>query len=163
MISKSVFNFVVKPSCYDIYSPSNTLTISTFVLEFHVPFLLGSDGFTFINLKLSCYDHFIFLFSSYFIWNLTHPVFPFLAYSSVSDIYLSPSLFLDSVSSYSQLFQLHLTHCVYLDCINVDACIFVAYYYSSAFLIEHVTMFLFEARCREWPNTLWMHQLWVNC
>ena len=33
-----------------------------FCLEFHDPFLLRSDGFTLINLKLSCCDHFIFPF-----------------------------------------------------------------------------------------------------
>ena len=51
-----------------------------FCLEFHDPFLLCSDGFTLIYLKLSCYDHFIFSFS------------PFVAYLSVSDTYLSDSL-----------------------------------------------------------------------
>ncbi len=63
-----------------------------FCLEFHDPSLLCSDGFTLINLKLSCCDHFIFSFSSYYYMKLYSSFFPFVAYWSVSDIYLSVSL-----------------------------------------------------------------------
>ena len=72
-------------------------------LEFHDPFLLCSDGFTLINLKLSCCDHFIFYFSSYYYMKPYSSFFPFVAYLSVLDIYLSDSLPLcDSASSYSK-------------------------------------------------------------
>ncbi len=43
-----------------------------FCLEFDYPFLLCSDGFTLINLKLSCWDHFILSFLPTIIWSLTH-------------------------------------------------------------------------------------------
>ena len=83
--------------------PSNTLTIF-FCLEFHDPFLLCSDGFTRINLKLSCCGHFIFLllygaFSHHFphLWSI------YLFQTSISlTLWLSDSLWLDSVSSYSK-------------------------------------------------------------
>ena len=61
-------------------------------LEFHDPFFLCSDGFTLINLKLSCCDHFIFSFSSYYYMKPYSSFFPFVAYLSVSYIYLSDSL-----------------------------------------------------------------------
>ena len=62
-----------------------------FCLEFHDPFLLCSDGFTLIYLKLSCCDHFIFSFSSCYYMKLYSSFFPFVAYLSVSDTYLSDS------------------------------------------------------------------------
>ena len=63
-----------------------------FCLEFHDPFLLCSDGFTLINLKLSCCDHFIFYFSYCYYMKPYSSFFTFVAYLSVSDIYLSDSL-----------------------------------------------------------------------
>ena len=63
-----------------------------FCLEFHDPFLLCSDGFTLINLKLSCCDNFIFSLSSYYYMKPYSSFFPFVAYLSVSGIYLSDSL-----------------------------------------------------------------------
>ena len=51
-------------------NPQTLFTISYFCLEFHDPFLLCSDGFTLINLKVSCCDHFIFCFSSYYYMKL---------------------------------------------------------------------------------------------
>ena len=134
--------------------------------EFHDPFLFCSDVFTLINLKLACCDHFILLFFLIYmkLYSSCFPIFgPFICFRHLY-LRLSPSLFLNSVSSYFlKSLPVHLTHCLYIDVLAVDPCIFVAYYYSSAFPIEHVTMFLFEVWCLEWPNTLWMHQLWVNC
>ena len=95
------------------------------------------------------------LSSSFFLPNIYEALlilfFPFLAYLSVSDIYLSHSLPLCCLTLYvpTQSLPVHLTHCVYLDFLTDDPCIFVAYSYSLAFPIEHVTMFLFEACCRE--------------
>ena len=56
----------VKLCCYN-FLLRHLLTLKhshhfNFCLEFHDPFLLCSDGFTLINLKLSCYDHFILYF-----------------------------------------------------------------------------------------------------
>ena len=118
-----------------------------FCLYFHDPCLLCSDGFRLINLRLSSCDHFIFSFSSYYYMKPYSSFFPFVAYLSVSDIYLSDSPPLCCVTLYvpTQSLPVHLTHCVYLDFLTDDPCIFVAYSYSSAFPIEHVTMFLFEA------------------
>ena len=145
MVSKCALNFVVKTSCYDII----LLTLKhshhfNFCLEFHDPFLLCSDGFTLINLKLSCYDHVIFSFSSCYYMKLYSSFFPicglFICFSHIS-LRLSPSLLLDPTQS----LPVHLTHCVYLDFLSDDPCIFVAYSYSSAVPIEPVTIFLFEA------------------
>ena len=85
--------------CCETFMLRHLLTLKhshhfNFFLEFHNPFLLCSDGFTLelINLKLSCCNHFIFFFSSYYYMKLYSSFFPFVAYLSVSDIYLSDSL-----------------------------------------------------------------------
>ena len=43
----------------------------------------------------------------------------------------------------TQSLPVHLIHCVYLDFPTDDPCIFVAYYYSSAVPIEHVSYILY--------------------
>ena len=134
-----------------------------FCLEFHDPYLLCSDGFTLIKFKLSCCDHFIFSFSSYYYMKLHSSFFIFVAYficfGHIS-FWLSPSLLFDSVSSYSKSSSAFNSLCLsrfsYWWSMHL-CCLFIFF----SFPIERVTMFL--AWCHEWPNTLWMYQLWLNC
>ena len=67
-------------------------------------------------------------------------VLPIYMFHTSIYLTLSVSLLLDS-----EIIPVHLTHCVYLYFLTVDPCIFVAYYYSSASPIHHVTKFRFQA------------------
>ena len=78
--------------------------------------------------------------------------------------HLSLSLAWRAVSSYSQSSSAFNSLC-YIYFLTVDpspvhlCCIFLFFSFPHRALFK----FLFEAGCCEWPNTIWMHQLWVNC